>query len=162
MSLARRTLLGLALITVLALVVACGGTPAARSIPPGSVLEPRVFARWHASEVIAAFRGAGLKAESVQGLSKDERDGLSTRMGVETIRFRISSTGDDQVGMILTFQHAADLLEMKKYYLGLNQSLPRYRSWIFTQDNILLQINDEVPEQKASEYRAVLDSLPEW
>ena len=109
-------------------------------------------------DVITAFRSAGLMAEVIQGASKDERDGLSPFMVIDTRRFRISAN-DEEMGMVLSFANRYDMEQLKNYYLRLNRSLPQFGSWLFVKDNILLQINHEVPESKARAYAAVLYTL---
>jgi len=113
------------------------------------------------SEIIAAFHDAGLTADVVRGATKDERDGLATWMAVEATPFQLSAREEER-GLLLAFNDPADLEKMRAYYLGLNKSLPRYSSWLFVQDNFLLQINGEVSEARAKEYAAVLESLGEW
>lgn len=113
------------------------------------------------SEIIAAFHDAGLTADVVRGATKDERDGFATWLAVEATPFQLSSRQEER-GMLLAFNDPADLEKIRAYYLELNKSLPRYSSWLFVQDNILLQINGEVLEARAKEYAAVLESLGEW
>lgn len=109
-------------------------------------------------DVIAAFHSAGLYAEVVRGLSKDERDGVFPVTVVDSSRFRISST-EGETGMVLSFENYKDLERVQNYYLSLNRFLPQFRSRLFVKDNILLQINHEVPEAKARAYAAVLGTL---
>lgn len=119
------------------------------------------FHRWRNSEIITIFHNAGLTADVIRGATKDERDGFSGGMRVEATLFQLSPRQEER-GMILVFENAADLGTMRAYYLGLNKSLPQYRSWLFVKDNVLLQINGEVPEERAKEYAAQLDSLGGW
>jgi hypothetical protein len=109
-------------------------------------------------DVMAAFRAAGLSAEAVHSASKDERDGLSTHIVVDARRFRISAN-DEEMGMVLCFKNRWDREQMQKYYLTLNRSFPRFRSWLFVKDKLILQINKEVPEHRARAYGAVLDTI---
>ena len=111
-----------------------------------------------ATDVIGAFRAAGLRADVVRGESKDERDGFSGFMVVDAKRFRVSEKANE-MGMVLRFENIRDLKRMQQYFLGLNDSLPQFRSRLYVRDNILLQMNYEVPESTALEYAAVLDGL---
>jgi|SRR5581483_978446 len=128
------------------------------SSTPRTASAPTEAAHWRSLDVIAAFQRAGLNAEVIHGVSKDERDGFSTLFVVDARRFRIS-TNDAQMGMVLCFENPRDLKQMQDYYFGLNRSLPQFRSWLFVRDNVLLQINYEVPETTARAYAAVLDTL---
>lgn len=113
------------------------------------------------SEIITAFHHAGLTAEVLRSATKDERDGWASWMVVEAIPFRISER-DNERGLLLVFRDRTALEKMRAYYLELNDSLPRYRSWLFVRDNVLLQINGEVSEARANEYGQVLELLGEW
>lgn len=149
-----------AAVTLVLFVVGLLGLTFARafSSPPPSAIP---FHQWRNSEIIDVFHSAGLSAEVIRGLPKDERDGLSTWMVVEATPFQLSPQEQDR-GVLLAFHDPADLERMRAYYVGLGKSLPQYKSWVFVQGNILLQINGDVPEAKAKEYAAVLDALGAW
>lgn len=149
-----------AAVTLVLLAVGLLGLAFARAFPsqPPSGLP---FRQWRSSEIIEVFHDAGLYAEVVRGTTKDERDGLSTWMVVQATPFRLSPREQER-GLLLVFNDPADLERMRAYYVGLGKSLPQYKSWVFVQGNVLLQINGEVPEAKAKEYAAVLDALGGW
>jgi hypothetical protein len=132
------------------------------ALPAPNVARPAAsqteLTHWRSVDVAAAFQDAGLPAQIVRGESKEERDGLSGFMAVDSLRFRISE-GEEEMGMVMCFENAGDLQRMRNYYLGLNRSLPQFKSWLFVKDNILLQINYEVPEHTARAYAAILDTL---
>lgn len=109
-------------------------------------------------DVITAFRAAGLDARVVRDATKEERDGVFPGMRVDARRFRISAK-EAEMGIVLCFQNRDDLEHIQGYYLALNRSLPQFRSWLFVQDNILLQVNREVPERRARAYANVLYTL---
>ncbi len=117
--------------------------------------------QWGNSEIIAAFHDAGLTADVIQAIAKDERDGFAIWMAVQATPFQLSPQQGER-GLLLTFNNPADLEITRAYYLELNNALPRYSSWLFVKGNVLLQINGEVPEARAREYAAVLESLGEW
>jgi hypothetical protein len=138
----------------LCLFLAAVGLAACAPPAPAIALD----AHWRAPEVIEAFREYGLQAQVMQGATKQERDGLSGIYVVETRRFRISDK-ENELGMVLSFAKPDELRRMEKYYADLNRTMPQFRSWIFVQDNVLLQINHEVPEKTARAYATVLNSL---
>lgn len=127
--------------------------PAPPAAPP--VLVPTEQPHLRAQDVVTAFRAAGLPAHIVRSATKEERDGLFAFVQADALRFRISER-EGEMGMVLVFKNANDLQRMHKYYLGLNRALPRFKSWLFVKDNILLQINHEVPESTAREYADAL------
>lgn len=117
--------------------------------------------QWTAHDVLQAFHAAGLPYE-IPSLPKDERDAFSSWMQVETKPFQIPNQGADANGMVLCFKNSRDLRRMQDYYTALGNALPQYRSWVFVQDNVLLQINRSVPEAVAARYAASLEGLNAW
>jgi hypothetical protein len=144
-------IVGLAYLSWIALPAAGGQNTV--PLPPEEV-------HWLSGDVIRAFQDAGLEAEVVRGATKEERDGLSAIVVADTTRFRLSAN-PAEMGIVFCFNNLSDLQRMKEYYEGLNHSLPRFRSWLYVKDNILLQINGEVPEEKARAYAQALDTLEE-
>lgn len=151
----------LSAVTLLMYATGLGLVLAFSSFHPPSPPPKAPYRQWHNSEIIAAFRAAGLTVDVISDIDKGERDGFATWMIVEAIPFQLSSRQEER-GLLLAFHDPAALEKMRAYYLGLNKSLPRYSSRLFVKDNILLQINGEVPEARAKEYAAVLESLAEW
>jgi hypothetical protein len=47
------------------------------------------------------------------------------------------------------------------YYFALGKSSAAFFSWVFIKDNVLVQINGDLPEDKAKQYQTVLDSISE-
>lgn len=154
----RLAILGLGLLAVVATGAGLGVSILAQR-QPTSRTETISFDRWHASEVVARLKAWGLEVKVVQTGKRDGDDGLALFPGAEAIRFRIPSQGENEGGIILAFPSAADLERAQEYYLGLNTSLPMFSSWVFAQDNILLQINRSLPEAKARQYQLALYSL---
>jgi len=113
---------------------------------------------WRAADVIGAFHAAHLNAEVVHDTSKQEQDGMFPGTGVDARHFQISAKAGE-MGTVLSFENARDMAQIRNYYLQLNRSLPQFRSWLYVKDNILLQINHEVPERDALAYACILDTL---
>jgi hypothetical protein len=113
--------------------------------------------QWHTADVLQAFQAAGLPVEIPQ-LSKDERDLFSNEMVLESTQFVIPAQDDSTLasGIIFSFQNERDLREIQNYYAGLGKAMPQYESWIFIKDNLLLQINRDIPEAVAKQYAEVL------
>jgi len=131
-----------------------------RSTAPRPAVAIQAY-NWHNSEVLAAFYAAGLPADVIRRVPKDERDFSFGGAPVEATPFQLGP-GPEQRGMIFHFEQAADLERVRAYYVGLGASLPQYRSWLFVKDNVLLQINGDVPQARAEEYAEVLEVLGGW
>ena len=117
------------------------------------------FQRWSGSQVISAFKEAGLELTIPPAENRAADDGLATWLPVDSTRFLIPSAGEGEGGMLLSLASAEDLKRMQNYYLGLNRSLPAFGSWVFVKDNLLLQINRSLPEARAKQYEAALNSI---
>ena len=62
--------------------------------------------------------------------------------------------------MILSFNDPAALNAVKKFYMEATaQDTPQLSSWVFEKDNILLQLNGQLPEAQALRYGTVLIRL---
>ena len=108
--------------------------------------------------VIDAFRAAGLEAESSVAMSKDDY-GAAPMRDQGALRFLIPSLCADCGGRVLTFDKADDLQAVKTYYDELGRSSALFFSWTFAHDNILLQINGGLAEDKAKLYEAALNGI---
>jgi len=74
-------------------------------------------------------------------------------------RFYIPSLGENAGGRIMSYDDQGDLEEMKKYYDDLGEESAMFFSWTMAHENILIQINGDLPEEKYEEYKAALESL---
>lgn len=126
---------------------------------PAAHAAPAPFHMWTVTDAREALRAAGLEAEIIHGGPRDERDGFASMMQVESVRLLIPSEGQSRGGMLLSFYNAQDLQKMLNYYAGLNKSLPQFKSWVYVRDNVLLQLNGDIPEATANKYGAALNAL---
>lgn len=129
--------------------------------PPTPTLEPTptsAFQKWTSSQAIEAFKAAGLEAEDTHPMTKDDY-GMAPMVAVEGIRFLIPSLCDDCGGRVLSFDSPDDLEKTKAFYVTLGEESAWLFSWVFTRDNILVQINGDLPQERALEYEAALESL---
>ena len=129
---------------------------------PNEIKSSTPFQQWHASDAVQAFQAAGLSVEIPQ-LNKDERDMFSSEMVVESKKFVIPAQEDSTLvsGIVFSVKNEKDLREIQEYYMALGKALPEYDSWIFIKDNLLLQINHNIPETVAKQYAQALDLLDE-
>ena len=122
---------------------------------------PASFDQWRTTDAIRAFQSANLRFEIPQ-VSKDERD-LFAETALESRPFVIPLQGDPSLarGIIFSFEDESNLFQVQMYYTHLGNALPQFGSWVFVKDNLLLQINREVPEAVAQKYAQALDLLGE-
>ena len=120
------------------------------------------FQRWQTTDAVQAFQAVGLPIEILQ-LSKDQRDLFSNQVALQSTQFAIPTQGEPTLarGIIFSFQNEKDLQQVRDYYMALDNSLPQYASWLFVKDNLLLQINRNIPEDVAKQYAEALDLLDE-
>lgn len=126
---------------------------------PSSAPSPiDTFQKWRSPQVVNAFQGAGLEAENPRTMTKDDY-GMAPMTAVEGTRFLIPSLGQDSGGRILSFAAQQDLDLMRQYYVELGRSSALFFSWVFVSDNVLVQINGDLPEDKAMQYEAALIAM---
>jgi hypothetical protein len=138
-------------IAIVLLVSACAPKPT--TVSPS-------FQRWQTTDAVQAFHAVGLPIEILE-LSKDERDLFSNQVGQQSIQFVVPNQGDPDLarGIIFSFEKEIDLQQVLDYYIAIDQSLPQYASWLFVKDNLLLQINRNIPEEVAKQYAEALNLL---
>ncbi len=59
----------------------------------------------------------------------------------------------------MSFANQEDLTIVENYYAQMGRFGAVLFSWVYVKDNILVQINGELPEENAHMYQAALDSL---
>jgi hypothetical protein len=123
------------------LLAACGGAAAAPT----------------PDDVIAAFKAAGLEAESTYPLTKEDY-GAAPYVG-EGVRFLVPSLCADCGGRVFSLENTQDLEALKNYYDSLGEASALFFSWVFTDENILVQINGDMDEATARQYEAALNGL---
>ncbi|WP_121638842.1 hypothetical protein [Virgibacillus sp. Bac330] len=67
-------------------------------------------------------------------------------MTKEGIYFFTLSVGEDSGGRIMKFENRTDLEDTKEYYDSMAEESTLLFSWTMAKDNILVQINGELPE----------------
>lgn len=138
-------------------------TPEATSTPEPSTSIPEATStpklkQWASSQVIEAFKAAGLEAESPRVMTRDDY-GMAPMLAIEGTRFFIPSLCPDCGGRVLSFSSQKNLETTKAYYIELGKSSAAFFSWVFAKDNILVQINGSLSEETARQYEAALATL---
>lgn len=126
--------------------------------PPTSTPEPSPtvsFQKWTSTDVVEAFKSASLEAENTRPMTKDDY-GAAPMRAIEGTRFIVPSICPDCGGRIMSFSNQEDLDLTKAYYEELGKNSAILFSWVFVKDNILVQINGNLSEEKAKQYELAL------
>lgn len=105
-------------------------------------------------DVVASFKAAGLEAESTRPMTKDDY-GPAPYVCTGT-RFYVPSIGADNGGRIFVCDSTEDRDSLANYYNELGKSSALFFSWVFIKDNVLVQINGDLPEETARKYEAAI------
>lgn len=116
------------------------------------------FQKWSSQQAVEVLQGAGLEVENPTPMTKDDY-GLAPMIATEATRFFIPSLCDDCGGRVFAFENADDLEAMQTYYEKLAEGSAIFFSWVFVKDNILVQINGDMPEEQARQYETALANL---
>lgn len=136
--------------------VGCGGEGATTS--PAAAESAQAPTTPSAQQAVDAFVAAGLPAESVRAMTRDDY-GMAPYVG-EGLRFLIPSLGADAGGRVFTGAQS-DLVKLKDYYDNLGRESAAFFSWIFLNEpaGVLVQINGDLPGAEAAKYEDVVRAL---
>ena len=107
-----------------------------------------------ADDVINAFKEAGLEAQQPYKMTKDDY-GMAPYV-CEGTRFLIPSLGENSGGRIFICDSNNHLDALQTYYTKLGEASAIFFSWVFTKNNILVQINGDLAENIARQYEQVI------
>jgi hypothetical protein len=134
-------------------------TPTPEPVTPTPIPSPTPkFHKWTTKQVVEAFKSAGLEVENPRPMTKDDY-GFVPMRAIEATRFIIPSLCPDCGGRIFSFATQEDLEITKMYYEELGKASALFFSWLFVKDNILVQINGDLPEEQARKYENALNTL---
>jgi hypothetical protein len=128
--------------------------PALSQTPNAS---PAAF-RFTAGVVGAAFKAAGLEFEQVSPLTKTDY-GIAPYLCTTALHFIVPSVCVDCGGRVFECPNQDDRDRLAKYYTEAGKISAAFYSWVYVRENIVVQINGELPEAKARQYEAVLNGL---
>ncbi len=77
----------------------------------------------------------------------------------EEIHFFISSICDDCGARVFSFRTQSDLNKVRDYYVGLGKPGEPFFSWVLVKDNLLVQLNGKLPEERARQYETALNNI---
>ena len=110
-----------------------------------------------ARDVISAFHTAGLEADRVRPMNANDY-GMAP-MVCEGTRFFTPSLGSGFGGRIFVCGGDRDRAALHRYYTSLGEATAALHSWVFEQDNILVQINGSMEEEDARAYEKALRGM---
>jgi hypothetical protein len=113
---------------------------------------------WDTQQVLDAFLSAGLEVSNPRLMISDDY-GLVPMLAVEGTRFFIPSICSDCGGRIMSFADEEKLVIVRDYYGQMGRFSAVLFSWVFVKDNILVQLNGQMPEADARRYEAALNYL---
>jgi hypothetical protein len=162
-----------AALAISALTTGCSNTPPNNT---GAVEKTEASAEAHApdhtsAEVIDAFVENGLEAKNPRSMTRSDY-GAAPLLAAEGTRFQIPSlasdldgdghisNGEEDVGgRVMSFRSQNELLQTKAYYDDLAKASAAFFSHTFVKDNLLVQINGGLPDEKAAEYDRALQGV---
>jgi hypothetical protein len=130
--------------------------PTASASPSAGGAASTSFQKWRNSQVIDAFKAAGLEMENPRPMSKPTDYGAAPTVDTEATQFSIPSLAEGGGGHIYNFASDADLEKMIQYYA--NASTDNF-SWVYVKDNILVQLDGRLTEERAKRYEAALSNV---
>lgn len=159
--------MGIAVGLLLAIVPACsnrnqstqppaqGGAspPPAAASNTGGATGGASFQKWKNSQLVDAFKAAGLEVGNARPMSKPQDYGKIPAIDVEATQFTISSSDQDLGGHIFSFASEEGVEKMVTYYA--DASADDF-SWVYVKDNILVQLDGRLDEEKAKQYEAAM------
>jgi len=120
---------------------------------------PPPYERYHIGVVMEHLQSSGVEFVNPRPMSRDDF-GMAPMTATATMRFLIPSLCEDCGGRLFTFANAADLEATRSYYAEAGRASAMFYSHLFTRANVLIQINGDLPDEKAEQYRQALYSLP--
>lgn len=102
-------------------------------------------------DVVAAFKTAGLEAENPSAMTKDDY-GIGPYVCTGT-HFSIDATAG---GRVFICDNDQDRDAIAAYYNDLGKASALFFSWVFVKGNVVVQINGDLPEDKARQYEAAM------
>ncbi len=105
-------------------------------------------------DVIKSFKAAGLEAENVRRMTKDDY-GMAPYVCTGT-RFFIPSLGEDNGGRLYICDNNKDRDSLASFYTEAGKASAMLFSWVFVKGSVVVQINGDLPEDKAHQYEAAI------
>src|ERR687894_75576 len=110
----------------------------------------------NAEEVIQAFRDEGLEVGETQQVDREEDRSFVPQTYEEQVTFTIPSQGERAGVRVFTFESQEDLEQVREHYEGFGDL---FSSYVYVEDNVLVQISGSVSQEQAERYGEVLQEI---
>jgi hypothetical protein len=110
----------------------------------------------NAEEVIQAFRDEGLEVGETQQIDREEDRSFVPKTYEEQLTFKIPSQGERAGGRVFTFESQEDFEQVREHYEGFGDL---FSSYVYVEDNVLVQISGSVSQEQAERYGEVLQEI---
>ena len=116
------------------------------------------FQRWTSAQVVDSLKAASLEVNAPRAMTKEDY-GIAPMRAADAMFFGLPSLCDTCGGRVLAFSNADDLKKTEAFYVELGKGSAMLFSWTFAKDNILIQLNGDLAEDKAKAYESALNSM---
>lgn len=137
---------------VIVFLAGCGETVAPTAVPTNT---PTPLT---SAQIIEHFKTKGL--EVGQTYTMKAEDYKVDMTGHEGTGFYIPSLCDECGGRVIVVNDPKSFQLLRDYYVNLGKDSPLFFSWVYTKDNVILQINGDLAPAKAAGYGDALGSIP--
>lgn len=120
--------------------------------PTPTLLPAAAFVKWNVDQVIQAFQDAGLEVGPFRLMTKDDYAGAPV-MTLQGVCFYTSTNGDGCTARVLSFLDQTSLEKTRQYFTDTGYT------WLFSNHNILVEMNPEVNESTARLYETKLNEM---
>jgi hypothetical protein len=127
-------------------------------LPIASPTPIPAFSQYTIEQTLTAFKRAGLEAENLIPMSPADFGHLPAQP-VAGMRFFIPSVGPGIGGKVFMFDTEDQREAVRAYYNELGQRDPMFSSRLFVNQNMLLQLDRDVPDTIASLYDRALANI---
>ncbi len=146
----QQVLVVLSVLVAILLLTACGA-------PAG----------YNAQDVVDAFKAAGLEVEGVKTIPVTKANfGLCPMYAIAAVDFEQPSVCLDPKAIscgarifVFAASDKAGLEKTRGYFEAMGKASAMFFTWLLVHDNILVEMSGDVPEAKAKQYQAALDSM---
>jgi hypothetical protein len=117
-----------------------------------TLLPAAAFVKWNVDQVILAFKQAGLEVGPYRSMIKEDYAGAPV-MSLQGICFYTSSNGEGCTARVLSFLDQTSLEKTRQFFIDNGYT------WLFTNQNILVEMNPEVNESTARTYESIFNEM---
>ena len=132
--------------------------PTPTPLPTSPAIGRSPFEKYTVNDVIAAFEEAGLEVVNPTSMTPADY-GNVPMVATEAASFSIPSVGAQVKGRVFSFDTPGNRDYVATYYQNQNLGKGGFVAWVYSHDNILVQLDGDVPANLASRYQGVLMAM---